>query len=349
MLQSGGMKTFYSPAHLGHAPVEEFEGGRLTPAVERPERAEAVRARIVERGLGPVLAPAEFGNEPILRVHDPELVGFLGEAFGAWQAAYGTGARAALPSRWPARGLDARRAVDIESRLGTFAFDAGTPILQGTWPAARAAANVALSAAQAIRDGGKSAFALTRPPGHHASNDVFGGFCYLNNIAIAAQYLADAGMRPAILDVDYHHGNGTQTIFYARDDVFFCSIHADPNFAFPHFLGFADEHGAGAGEDMNLNLPLPSGTDWPHYSTAFAKARGRIEAFGPDVLLVSLGLDTFIDDPIARFRLRSEDYLRLGEAIAAFRLPTLFVFEGGYNVEKLGVNTVNVLEGFAGG
>jgi acetoin utilization deacetylase AcuC-like enzyme len=340
------MKTFYSPAHLEHQPAEEFERGRMLPAVEIPERAEAVRARIEERKLGPILAPAEFGNEPILRVHDPELVGFLGEAFAEWQKAYGLRARSALPSRWPAAGLSARRAPDIESRLGTFAFDAGTPIMKGTWNAARVAANVALSAAQAIRGGERSAFALTRPPGHHAAGDVFGGFCYLNNIAIAAQYLRDAGMRPAILDVDYHHGNGTQTIFYNRDDVLFCSIHADPNYAFPHFLGFADEHGSGAGEDKNLNLPMPAGTDWQRYSAAFATAREKINAFGPDVLLISLGLDTFIDDPIAAFALRSEDYLRLGEAIAGFKLPTVFVFEGGYNVEMLGVNTVNVLEGF---
>ena len=343
------MKTIYSPAHLGHAPVEEFEGGRLVPAVERPERAEAVRARIEERKLGPILAPREFGSGPVLRVHEPALVRFLGEAFEAWRAHHGEKARAALPSRWPPRDLDAKRALDIESRLGTFAFDAGTPIMQGTWEAARTAANVALTAADLIRGGEKGAFALTRPPGHHASGAGFGGFCYLNNIAIAAQYLADAGMRPAVLDVDYHHGNGTQTIFYARGDVFFCSIHADPNFAFPHFLGFADERGAGAGEAANVNLPLPSGTDWIRYSEAFAKARERVEAFAPEVLLVSLGLDTFIDDPIARFRLRSEDYLKLGEAIAAFDLPTLFVFEGGYNVEMLGVNTVNVLEAFAGG
>ncbi|HWA88891.1 MAG TPA: histone deacetylase family protein [Rhizomicrobium sp.] len=343
------MKTFYSPAHLGHIPAEEFEGGRMLPAVEIPARVEAVRARLEERKLGPILAPAVFGNEPVLRVHDPELVAFLGEAFAAWQAAYGPKALAALPSRWPAPGLSARRAPDIESRLGTFAFDAGTPIMRGTWEAARTGVNVALSAAQAIRDGEASAFALARPPGHHAAGDVFGGFCYLNNIAIAAQHLADAGMRPAILDVDYHHGNGTQTIFYRRRDVLFCSIHADPNFAYPHFLGFADEHGEGAGEDANLNLPLPAGTDWSAYAEAFAAARGKIEAFKPDVLLISLGLDTFVDDPIARFALESDDYFKLGQAIAGFKLPTLFVFEGGYNVEKLGLNTVNVLEGFEGG
>ena len=342
------MKTFYSPAHLDHIPAEEFEAGQLSPAVEIPERAEAVRARIEERKLGEIAAPREFGNEAVLRVHDPELVGFLGEAFRDWQAAHGPNAMSALPSRWPAPGLSARRAPDIESRLGTFAFDAGTPIMKGTWEAARAAANVALTAAECVRGGERSAFALTRPPGHHASSDVFGGFCYLNNIAIAAQYLRDEGLKPAILDVDYHHGNGTQTIFYGRDDVFFCSIHADPNYAFPHFLGFADEHGAGKGEGFNVNLPLPAGTDWSRYSGALSEAIAKLRAFGPDVLLVSLGLDTYVDDPIARFRLKSEDYLRMGEAIAALKLPALFVFEGGYNVEMLGVNAVNVLEGFEG-
>ena len=169
------MKTFYSPAHLGHVPAQEFEGGRLLPAVEIPARAETVRARIEERKLGPILAPSEFGSAPVLRVHDPELVGFLGEAFAAWQAAYGPKALAALPSRWPAPGLSARRAPDVESRLGTFAFDAGTPIMKGTWEAARAAANVALSAAEAIRSGERSAFALTRPPGHHAAGVIAGG------------------------------------------------------------------------------------------------------------------------------------------------------------------------------
>ena len=342
------MKTFYSPIHLGHVPAEEFEGGRLLPAVEIPSRAESVRARLEERKLGPILAPSAFDDAPILRVHDKGLVGFLGEAFAEWQKAYGLRSRAALPSRWPAPGLSARRAPDIESRLGTYTFDAGTPIMRGTWEAARAAVDVALSAAEAVRAGEKSAFALTRPPGHHAAGDVFGGFCYMNNIAIAAQYLRDAGLRPAILDVDYHHGNGTQTIFYDRDDVFFCSLHADPNFAYPHFLGFADETGNGPGEEANLNLPMPAGTDWRAYSPALAKARDEIASFGPDVLLVSLGLDTFADDPIASFRIRSEDYLRLGEAIAAFKLPTVFVFEGGYNIEMLGLNTVNVLEAFEG-
>ncbi|MDE1937702.1 MAG: histone deacetylase family protein [Alphaproteobacteria bacterium] len=342
------MKTFYSPIHLHHDPLAQFEGGVLAPAVEIPVRVERVRDEVTARKLGPILAPTHFDDAPILRVHDAGLVEFLGVAHAEWRKRYGENAPAALPSAWPAHGLRDGRHGDIEAKLGSYSFSADTPILRGTWEATREAVDVVLSAAQAIRAGDKNAFALSRPPGHHASSDVFGGFCYLNNIAIAAQWFVDAGMRPAILDVDYHHGNGTQSIFYTRNDVFFCSIHADPHFAYPHFLGFADERGDDAGEGFNLNLPLPAGTDWALYEQALAKGLAAVEAFGPDVLLVSLGLDTYMDDPISSFRLKPVDYLRMGEKIAALRKPTLFVFEGGYNVDALGEISVNVLEGFVG-
>lgn len=342
------MKTFYSPAHLGHAPKEEFEQGRLVPAVEIPERAERVKARIAARKLGPILAPADFGHEPIARVHDAAFTQFLCGAYDEWRKTYWRDSTDAFPSAWPARGLRTRHDGHIEAKLGSYCFDTATPIGKGTWEAARMGVNVALSAAQAIRDGERAAFALARPPGHHASADVFGGYCYLNNVAIAAQFLADKGLRPAILDVDYHHGNGTQSIFYGRADVLFVSIHAHPNFAFPHFLGFADECGEGAGEGVNLNLPLPRKTDWSAYAPALDAALARIADFGPDVLLVSLGLDTFEGDPISRFKLKTEDYLRMGESLARFRKPVLFVFEGGYNLDALAQITCNVLEGFEG-
>lgn len=342
------MKTFYSPVHLGHDPLAQFEHGQLLPAVEIPARAERVKAEVEARKLGPVLAPTSFSDAPILRVHDAGLVDFLGVAHAEWTKRYGEDAPAALPSAWPAHGLRDGRQGDIESKLGSYTFSADTPIMRGTWEAARAGVDVALSAAQAIKNGERGAFALTRPPGHHAASNVFGGFCYLNNIAIAAQWFVDNGMRPAILDVDFHHGNGTQEIFYHRSDVFYCSVHADPKFAYPHFLGFADERGEGSGEGFNLNLPLPAGTNWAPYDEALLRGLKAIEAFGPDVLLVSLGLDTYIDDPIAAFQLKAADYLRLGERIASLRKPTLFVFEGGYNIEALGHITVNVLEGFEG-
>jgi len=251
-----------------------------------------------------------------------------------------------VPSAWPARGLRTQLHGHIEARLGSYTFDTATPILRGTWEAARNAANVALSAARAIHQGEQSAFALARPPGHHASADLYGGYCYLNNVAIAAQWFADQGLRPAILDVDYHHGNGTQAIFYNRPDVLFVSIHADPSFAYPHFLGFADERGDGAGEDANVNMPLPRKTDWAAYSQALSAAIARVNAFGPDVVLVSLGLDTFEGDPICRFKLRSEDYKRMGDMLKQTGKPTLFVFEGGYNLDALAENTVNVLEAY---
>jgi acetoin utilization deacetylase AcuC-like enzyme len=341
------MKTFYSPAHLLHAPNEEFEAGRLSPAVEVPERAERVRAEIERRKLGPILPPRSFGDEPILQVHDAHFLSFLRAAYADWRTRYPGDTADAIPSAWPARGMRFN-ASDIESRLGSYASDTATPITRGTFAAAQSAVDVALSAAEAIHAGGRAAFALTRPPGHHAGSDVFGGYCYFNNVAIAAQWLAGQGLRPAILDVDYHHGNGTQAIFYARADALFVSIHADPAFAFPHFLGFADERGENAGEGFNLNLPLPRLTAWDGYAEALQTALRRVGDFGPDVLLVSLGLDTFEADPISHFRLGREDYFRLGEAIAGLAKPTLFAFEGGYNLEALAEITVNVLEGFAG-
>jgi acetoin utilization deacetylase AcuC-like enzyme len=340
------MKTFYSPAHQEHSPQEEFEGGRLTPAVEVPARVERVKAEIERRKLGPIVAPSEFGNEPILRVHDSAMMHFLTGAHERWCKRWPE-AEQAIPSTWPGRGLKDRRDGEIEAALGSWCFDTATPILRGTWDAARAGVNTTLSAAHAIKNGERAAFALARPPGHHASADLFGGYCYLNNIAIAAQWLLDQGMRPAILDVDYHHGNGTQTIFYRRSDVLFASIHADPSFAYPHFLGFADERGEGIGEEANINYPLPMFTDWNSYSVALDNALARVTKFGADVLLVSLGLDTFEHDPISKFKLRAEDYLRMGERIAAFGKPTLFVFEGGYNLDALAEITANVLEGFA--
>ncbi len=342
------MKTFYSPVHLDHDPQVQFEGGQLLPAVEIPVRAEKVRVALQARHIGPIVPPSSFDDAPILKVHDTGLVAFLGEAYDEWIQRYGKDARPAIPSAWPAHGLRDGRKGDIEARLGSYAFSADTPIVRGTWPAAREAVNVALSAASAIRDGEKSAFALTRPPGHHASSDVFGGFCYLNNAAIAAQWLLDAGLKVAILDVDYHHGNGTQTIFYKRPDVFFCSIHADPAYAYPHFLGFADERGEGDGEGANLNLPLPDGTDWARYEEALNFAIGALKHMSPDVVIVSLGLDTYIEDPIASFRLKAADYLRMGARLADLHKPTLFLFEGGYCFDALGDLTVNVLEGFQG-
>ena len=193
-------------------------------------------------------------------------------------------------------------------------------------------------------------FALCRPPGHHSAADLYGGYCFLNNAAIAAQaFLQDGARRVAILDVDFHHGNGTQDIFYQRDDVLFLSLHGDPVQAFPHFLGYTDETGAGSGEGCNVNYPLPRGTRFDVWQGALTDACSRIKKYSPDALIISLGVDTFEKDPISFFKLSSDDFTRYGTQIAGLGLPTLFVMEGGYAVEEIGLNTVNVLNGFVAG
>jgi len=239
------------------------------------------------------------------------------------------------------------RPDSIDGLLSHYSFDAGTPITAGTWRALLGATGAVLAARCAVDDGARSAFALTRPPGHHAGTDSLGGYCYVNFAAVAAQAFRDAGAaRVAVLDVDYHHGNGTQQIFYERADVLTVSIHADPRVTFPFFLGHADETGAGDGEGCHLNLPLPHGTDWAAYEPALDDALVRIADHGADRLVVSLGLDTYDGDPISHFRLRRDDYAAMGAAIAALDLPTLFVFEGGYATDALGDNAVALFTGF---
>lgn len=343
------MLTVHSPDHALHHGAAEFYRGQLVPCFEMPARIEQVLARIAATGLGAVIAPDRFGREPLVRVHAPDYVDFLEQAWAEWTALGESGD--ALPYAWPAR--DMRRDVPpahIDGKLGFYSIDAAVPITAGTWTAASASADVALTAAARVLAGAPAAFALCRPPGHHAGARAMGGFCYLNNAAIAAQFWRDRGMaRVAVLDIDYHHGNGTQTIFYDRADVFFASIHGDPQVEYPFFLGYADETGAGDGMGCNLNLPLGWGTSAETYFGALDQALARIAAFAPAGLVVSLGVDTFENDPISHFRLASPDYLAIGARIAALQAPTLFVMEGGYAVSDIGINVVNVLHGFEQG
>ena len=343
------MLTVYSEDHALQDGRAELVDGKLVPCFEMPRRAYLIRDRITATGLGAIVAPDQFGRTPLERVHRPEFLDFLAGAWDAWTA---TGRDYdALPWMWPARAFRQVRPERIDGQLGYYSFDAGTPITSGTWRAAEAGANVALTAARLLADGGhRAVFALCRPPGHHAAADLYGGYCFLNNAAIAAQYLIDGGAeRVAILDVDYHHGNGTQAIFYDRPDVLFLSLHGDPRQEYPFFLGWTDERGSGPGEGFNRNYPLPWGTTFPVWAEALDDACARVADFGPDILLVSLGVDTFKDDPISKFRLESEDFLAYGRRIAHLGLPTLFVMEGGYAVEQIGINTVNVLQGYEEG
>jgi len=340
--------TVYSDDHRRQHGKGELTDGRLMPVVEKPERADIVLARVRESGLGEVIAPDDFGRAPLAAVHAPDYLDFLQGAWAEWEAEHG-GEHDALPLIWPVRGLRQLSPTHIDGRMSYYALDAGTPVTAGTWAAATASANVALTGARLVHDGARTAFALCRPPGHHASADQFGGYCFLNNAAIAAQWLRDAGAaRAAVLDVDYHHGNGTQAIFDARADVFFASVHADPRQEFPYFLGYADETGRGAGEGYTANFPLPWATPYDRWAEALDAACARVAAFRPDVLVVSLGVDTFKDDPISRFALDTADFPKIGARLRRLDLPTLFVMEGGYAVREIGVNAVGVLSGFEG-
>lgn len=339
------MKTVYSEDHRQHHPKGELYGGELVPPFEKPERADFVLGQVKAVDLGPVLGPEEHGVAPLARVHDEGFLRFLETCWADWTAAGNKGE--AIATVWPSRGMQLREPHDIEGRLGYYAMAAETAITGGTWPAARSSANVALTAGKIVQGGERAAFALCRPPGHHAAADLFGGYCFLNNAAIAAQAFIDAGAkRVAILDVDFHHGNGTQSIFYGRDDVLFLSLHGDPRDAFPHFLGYADETGAAAGEGFTANYPLPPGTDYGSWGQALEDACRRAADYGPDAVVISLGVDTFEKDPISFFKLTSDDFLRYGETIAKLGKPTLFVLEGGYAVAEIGINAVNVLTGF---
>ncbi|NEX62947.1 histone deacetylase family protein [Noviherbaspirillum galbum] len=340
------MDIFYSPEHRAHRGEFEFFRGELVPCFEKPERADYIHAALVRQELGNIVAPGSFPLDAIERVHAPRYLRFLEGAWDEWAALGNT--RDAIPAVWPIRGF--RHDVEPDSfiaRLGMYSFDSGTPFTAGSWQAAKLGADIALSAQRRIAGGARAAFALSRPPGHHAGADFLGGYCFINNAAVAAQAFIDGGAhRVAILDVDYHHGNGTQSIFYGRPDVLFQSIHGDPKTEYPFFLGHADETGEGAGAGFNQNYPLPAGSGNDAWFAAFDLAASRIRAHAPDALVVSLGVDTYVGDPISKFRLDAPEYLRMGDAIAALGLPTLFIMEGGYAVKEIGDNVASVLRGF---
>jgi acetoin utilization deacetylase AcuC-like enzyme len=342
------METIFSSDHALHESPGELSSGEFVPAFEKPERAEIILARVRAVGLGGVRAPDAFPLECITRIHDPRMVHLLQTAAADWAALGRPGA--AFPFTFFTRGMRADRVPrGLEAQLAYFCFDAGTPITATSWQAIRSSADVALTGAKAIGAGATSIYVLCRPPGHHAGSDHYGDYCFLNNAAIAAQALLDGGAaRVAILDVDYHHGNGTQQIFYARNDVLVVNIHATPDQEYPYLLGFEDEPGMGEGEGFNLNLPLPWGTEWDAWSTALEAGCARVADYAPDVLIVSLGVDTYKNDPISKFKLDHEHFTRMGARIARLGVPTLFVQEGGYAVAAIGVNAVNVLTGFEG-
>ena len=342
------MKVIYTEKQRLHHVKYEFLNGEATPCFEKPERADMVLNAIHSSGQFEVVEPNSYGIAPLRWVHTDDYVDFLASSWDRWVERFGEEHDASPYCFVPARHLRNRVPKDIEGMLGYYSFDMTAAITKGSWPAIVAAAECALTGVDLIKQGQSSAFALCRPPGHHAASDLMGGYCYVNNAALAAEsFLRQGAKRVAILDVDYHHGNGTQSIFYDRDDVLFTSIHADPDYDYPHYLGFADETGEGKGQGFNLNLPLPlNTTDWSVYKSALQVALARIAEYQPDALVISLGMDTYANDPISYFKLMLDDYKQMGVMIGALNLPSLFVFEGGYAVDDLGDNTVAVLTGF---
>jgi acetoin utilization deacetylase AcuC-like enzyme len=339
------MKIVYSENHRAHFAQGEIFGGEFVTPFERPSRMEYILRELKRRGMTDIAAPKPIDMKAVARVHDKGFLKFLETAWGEWVAAGNRGE--ILPSSFPNRSLRQRIPKSIDGKVGYYIHSLETCITAGTWEAATSSAAVALTAQRLVAQGERAAFALCRPPGHHAHDDLYGGYCFLNNAAIAAQAFRDQGAaRVAILDVDFHHGNGTQDIFYNRADVLFCSLHGEPETAYPNFLGYKDETGAGKGEGFNINYPMKPGTDFATWSRALNAACAAIKKFGPDALVVSLGVDTFEKDPISYFKLKSPDFTTYGARIAKLKLPTLFVMEGGYAIEAIGTNTVNVLQGF---
>ncbi len=340
------MDTYFSEDHRLHFPQAELSGGQFVTPYERPSRVEYVLNHLRDRGIGAVRAPEPVDMGPVRALCDPGFLAFLETAWDDWKAAGMAGEIicAGMPTRHMRTDHIPR---NIDGKVGYYCHASETAITRGTWAAALSSMASAQSAFRAVNAGARAAFALCRPPGHHATADQYGGYCFLNNAAVVAQMARDAGAaRVGILDIDFHHGNGTQTIFYDRADVVFASLHGDPLDAYPYFLGHADETGTGAGEGANHNYPMPAGTAFDRWSEALDDAIARLMAAGIEALVVSLGVDAYKEDPISFFRLDSPDFTEAGRRIGRLGLPTVFCMEGGYAIEAVGINTVNVLEGF---
>jgi acetoin utilization deacetylase AcuC-like enzyme len=328
------MRCFWDERQRAHRPAGEFFNGAMHPAAEHAGRVDAIL-----QAIGPTEAPADRGMEPLLRVHSANYLEFLRTAHQQWRAAGREGD--AYSYTFPVVGRRPLTLSRVDALLGQYSFDTSSPIAEGTWEAAYWSAQTALAAVDAVLEGERTAFAFCRPPGHHAGADYLGGYSYLGNAAIAAEQAMAAGRRVAILDVDYHHGNGTQDVVGGRAEIAFASIHADPSTDYPFFWGHADES-----QGNILNLPLPRGTDWSAYEPALARALDWIGKHEADLLIVSYGADTFEGDPISYFKLKTSDYAPMAGLIASLGLPTMIVMEGGYAVHALGANVGEFLSGF---
>jgi len=344
------MKAVYTPDHLRHDPKVELERSIAHSPWEHIGRGEIIKDVLSADDRFEVVAPSQWGTDPITAVHDPGLLRFLDGAWQEYQRVVGD-TREVVPEVFQMQGLRNKMPAGsepsaIQGRLGYWSFEITTPLTEGTYVASRAAVDTAMTAMQFVLDGDRSAYGLCRPPGHHATTSLYGGYCFFNNAAVVAHHVASTrGVKVAVLDVDYHHGNGTQEIFYDRDDVLYVSLHGDPARAYPYAIGHGDETGAGRGLGANLNIPLPAGTDDDAYSSALDTALRKISSFGAGFLVVSLGLDTFVTDPICDLALTTEGFRVHGAMVASLGVPTVVLQEGGYDVPNLGINAQSWLVG----
>ncbi|MFO0991815.1 MAG: histone deacetylase family protein [Hyphomicrobiales bacterium] len=340
------MITVFDEVQRLHAPQGYIVAGKLQPSPERPDRIDALMQGVARLG-GPIVRPPAIRRERLELVHTPRYLDFLENVWTRWSR---------LPDAGPypvpnihALGRSTLAEVSypdgVVGQCGYHLGDGSCPITAETWGSALASASSAAHAADLLLGGEKLVYALCRPPGHHAAADVAAGFCYISNSALAAGILNKAGRRVAILDIDVHHGNGTEAVFYERADVLTVSLHAETQRFYPFFWGYATERGRGAGEGFNLNLPLPRGTTLAEYRKALDVAFARIAKFAPDTLVIAAGLDISIDDPFKAFAIETEGFNAIGRAIAALKLPMLVVQEGGYPSPSLGANLAELLGG----
>ena len=352
------MRAVYSDRHLRHDVTHETILGEEKPAYEVAERAERIREALEAAGGFDIVAPTDHGLEPILAVHDEGLVRFL-ETCWFEVRRQGIERPALIPDTWPNPAMfdgmgsealaELRASTTISGRAGWYGLDSSTPFVAGTYNAARASVDVALTAADLVLGGETVAYGLCRPPGHHAARAMYAGYCFLNNAAIAADSIVRAtGERVGILDVDFHHGNGTQQIFWRRGDVRYASLHGDPDRQYPYYLGRATELGEGEGRGENLNLPLPVGTDDEAYLAELDRALEALVDVPGSVIVVSLGFDTYEQDPLGDFALSTAGYHEAGRRVAATGRRLVILQEGGYHLPSLGANAVAWLRGAEG-
>ena len=346
-----GLTVVYSDRHWLHAPERELEQSGFQEPFEHPGRAEIIRAALAADPAFTLVGPTAWGTAPITAVHDPGLVDFLADAWARYQHECGP-THDVVPDVFRHPGLREGMGPgpvpeSVAMQLGWWCYETTTPLTAGTYAAARASVDVALTATARVLAGERAVYGLCRPPGHHAARAVYGGYCFFNNAAIAAHHATRAGAKVAILDVDYHHGNGTQQIFYARGDVLFVSLHADPARAYPYVTGFADETGTGPGLGATRNLPLAAGAGDTELLAALASAAETIDRFGADLIVVSLGLDMFVDDPIADLTVTTDGFGASGRLVGELGRPTVVLQEGGYATEALGANAARWLRGLA--